>query len=216
MHPDADVVFYPMNDLYQADDVAFSGQWEGIQLPNACGLKGDFSSRLLDLDDRQKIIEFRSSIFATLPDTYRLNPLAGAALLASEKDWADHHLGRYGLTLGIFHKNKIIAYSSLVFPDVDEPCFICKTLNLSNEDILRSAILAACMVLPEFRGLGLQRKLLTWREDVSRKLGRFCILAMTADVNNYSIKNMESIGLRVKWSGEIRSGNFWLILSKEI
>lgn len=186
------------------------------QVQECLSAGGLISSRVLDLQDRQKIIEFRASIYLELPAELRIEPLEGNAMRASEEAWVDAHLAGHGITLGIFYDSELIAYGSVYFPDVNDSAYINKLLKLSDSEILNSAHHASCMVSPAFRGYGIHKKLMDWREDISRSRGRSVLYAMTAKKNIHSLKNMIGQGMRVKWEGEIRKDSIWVVLFKHL
>jgi hypothetical protein len=201
-----------------------------VELPVLHLPKGlsQFTSRLLMPDDQAVVLRFRQHIFATLPAQFRLaDPQAVAASNVStavqegygqtEARWAQLHLSRPGITLGVFHRGQLVAYASLLLPGCEaEGGDLSRLLNLSGVDTARSAHMAACMVAEDFRGLRLQSKLLAWRRECAVRANRSLLLGMTACGNRYSLRNMLDAGLCVRWVGEIRPGRWWHVLALDL
>jgi hypothetical protein len=180
-----------------------------------------FTSRLLTPDDQSVVLRFRQRIFATLPPEFRLlDPDLMAASTpsnAAEARWAQLHLSRPGITLGVFHQDQLVAYASLLLPACEaEGGDLSRLLGLPDGDIARSAHMAACMVAEDFRGLRLQSKLLAWRRECAVRAKRSLLLAMTAGGNRYSLRNMLDAGLCVRWVGELRPGRWWHVLALDL
>lgn len=60
-----------------------------------------------------------------------------------------------------------------------------------------TAYIEKCLVLPAFRGQGLQRKMLAYNIDLLHGRGVVDIYTMAAPTNEPSVKNFEAVGFRV-------------------
>lgn len=191
---------------------------ESVSLPALNLVKGisQLSSRLLDWDDLEMVLEFRESIFAKLPSQFRLQNPDTDDIETAELNWAKRHLLEPGLTLGVFCSQKLIGFASLLLPENALPGDASQLLGLSDAQIARSATMASCMIAPEFRGMRLQSKLLSWRKDVAAIRGRTLLVAMTACGNVYSLRNMLNIGMSIQWVGELKPSRWWQVLALDL
>ncbi len=174
------------------------------------------TNRLMTLQDIETLLDFRQQIFLTLPKEFRFTDPDCEDVSRAELDWAHTYLGHHGVTMGVFHKSTLIAYASLLLPGAEAGDEISQRLGLSNRDIERSAHMASCMVAEDFRGLGLQSKLLTWRLQMALMAGRSLIVAMTACGNLYSLRNMFNLGMSIRWIGELKPHRWWQILVMDL
>jgi GNAT superfamily N-acetyltransferase len=185
-------------------------------LPDFSDLAKNLWCRILDAQDRLEILQLRASVFQNLPEENRLNLLEGDAFAVSESEWCDQYLSGRGLTLGVFQEKKMVAFGSLFFPELLQDNQICRLLNMPDDQIVKSAHFAACMVASEFRGFGIQRRLLEWREMLAIEQGYMFLLAMTSSANSFSFENMKKFGMAVVWQGDLRPGRAWSILRKDL
>lgn len=147
-----------------------------------------FHLRRLDLADRDQFVSFRERIFAALPDPDMYVP--------EVPDFVDWHLsGERGLVFGIFSADRLIACSILGIPRPGMPNFA---------DDLPFAVdpqsvvhIASSMVAPEFRGFGLQKRLIAQRILIAVGLNRPILLARAATSNLVSWRNMLGAGLHI-------------------
>ena len=85
-------------------------------------------------------------------------------------------------------------------------------IHLSSEDLARVTMMDSVAVLPEWRGHGLQRKLLTCAEERLRPDMKYLMATVSPD-NAYSAANFRALGYRVactvpKYDGLLR--DVWL------
>ena len=117
--------------------------------------------RLLSVDDLQPIMGLRARVLASLPlaDLYVREH--------DELDFVARHLGQEGETLGVFDGDRLAAYAMLGLPTAASPDKLTHLLFASHPGLaacaLDCATIASCMVHPDYRGQGLQRRLLQAR-----------------------------------------------------
>lgn len=115
---------------------------------------------------------------------------------------------RSGETIGYFNGAELVAYAMVGYPGVpaaDAHAF--DGVALPNAHAVRPvprqrvALLASCMVKPEFRGRALQRRLLAARFALAQTAGKELCLAMVSLRNDASRQNLMREGLKVWWVG---------------
>lgn len=147
-----------------------------------------FHLRRLDLTDRDQLVRFRERIFAALPDPDMYVP--------EVPEFVDWHLsGERGLVFGIFSADQLIACSILGIPRPGMPNFA-DDLPVAI-DPQRVVHIASSMVAPEFRGFGLQKRLIAQRILIAIGLDRPILLARAALSNIVSWRNMLGAGLHI-------------------
>lgn len=193
--------------------VAVQSTVAGLHLPRRFAR---FSARLLSPADAAAVFDLRRRVFATLPLEFRLNDPADQDVERAEREWADEHLNRPAITLGVFAGASLIAYATVILPGGDYRCEIGDRLNLSSDDMANSAHLASCFIDNGYRGHGLQLKLIKWRLAVARIFERRLVVSMTAAGNEYSRRNLLAAGLSVKRVAERTPGRFWYYLGLDL
>ena len=190
---------------------------QALQIPwPLFSLSGAFTGRLLSSHDGDMVLNFRTKIFANLPTEFRvadpeLDDIAGAEL-----QWAREHLCKTSVTLGIFHHRELIAFASLVLPQNGTAHPGNPLIGLADAQSGHCAHLAACMVAENFRGMHLQTKLIHWRRSFAIRAGRSLLVSMTACGNRYSLRNLLSAGLSIRWIGERGPGRWWYALAVDL
>lgn len=71
-------------------------------------------------------------------------------------------------------------------------------LNFTQEQLLRVINMDSAAVLPEFRGLGLQRKLITMGEEQLRREGEHILLCTVHPDNRFSLDNVLKQGYQIQ------------------
>lgn len=107
---------------------------------------------------------------------------------------------------GIFDNEKLVAYGSLGFPGkkVDN---LGRDLDWPEEKVLRCATLDTIVVDSDYRGLGLQRKLINLCVEHARQTKPDCIVLTTICPDNiYSLRNalaegFEILKRKIKYTG---------------
>lgn len=108
--------------------------------------------------------------------------------------------------IGVFDGDKIIAFGSLVFPGMDSSN-LGWDLEWPEEKALHCATLDTIVVDSDYRGLGLQRKLIQLCVEYARKIMPECIVLTTICPDNiYSLRNglaegFEILMRKIKYTG---------------
>lgn len=166
-----------------------------------CLDRRDVQTRLLDPTDVDRVLVFRDAIIAGLrhPDLYRRE--------TDERDFVAAHCGVAGETVGVFARSsegeRLVAYAMLGLPDADAADNMAHLIKASAPDRARTAHLAGCMVLPEWRGNGLQKALLLARMALARTRQRSLLFAMVSPHNHVSRRNLMGEGLHLVWAGPL-------------
>lgn len=167
------------------------------RLPAGCGFTGVDGAclRILDAHDYRAWTALRDTVIQALPDP---------DLYVRERDepaFYAAHVEPMGETLGVFVRDQLVAYAMVEFPKADAPDNMARMIGWDPACYAGVAHLSSCMVLPKWRGLGLQRALLTTRIMLALSHGRYLCMAMVSLRNLSSIHNMLSRGLHIAWTG---------------
>jgi hypothetical protein len=140
--------------------------------------------------DFDELKAFRHAIITDLedPDFYHRED--------DENDFIASHLEGSGLSIGVFHEDRLIAYAALGLP-VGQQKNLADLLGLAfdNNSV---AHLSACMVARNWRGIGLQYMLARLRLSIARLCGRNTVLSIISPRNHVSWGNLLPLGLHVK------------------
>lgn len=147
-----------------------------------------FIYRRLGPGDLTAVAEFRTAIFANLPDPDMYVP--------EDPGFLEAHLdGSRGLVFGLYVEDRLAACAILGLPGPDMPNFGAD-LKLPPGDLGRVAHIASSMVDPAFRGWGLQKRLFNYRLQMAAGAGRTLLLARVANSNPVSWRNMLKCGMQ--------------------
>ncbi|SMH52454.1 GNAT family N-acetyltransferase [Azospirillum agricola] len=161
----------------------------GARLPAlAAELPDDLTVRMLDPDDHDRLADFRVRVVATLddPDHYRMAGEVG--------NFVADHLGERGVTAGIFHGGRLVAYGALGLPGPEDPNRG-RDLDLPEDALALVAHMSSAMVDPAERGRGLHHRLIGWRLEVAEALGRRHLLTTVSPRNHRSWGHLAGHGL---------------------
>ena len=155
------------------------------------------SMRMLSDRDFEPWSALRDVVLAALP-----NP---DAYVREEDEYAFFcaHLGCEGQTVGVFHGEELVAYSMVGFPAAVDPENLGAVIGLPPSLFDKVSHISSCMVLPQWRGNGLQRTLLALRMAMAQAHGRPYCLAMVSLHNHRSRHNLMRQGMYVGWTGSI-------------
>jgi len=172
------------------------------------------AARTLGAADITALRALRAEVGAALPDPDLYVPEDDEAGFIAE------HLGPRGQTIGLFADEaggvQLVAYAMLGLPGgaphaVDR--HLGRSLGWTHGDCARTAELASCMVVPRWRGRGLQRALVASRLLLARAHGMARVLAIVSLHNHGSRHNLMACGLHVEhtghWQGLQRQ---WMLL----
>lgn len=174
----------------------------------ADGLPEAYSSRILHPDDQPALDEFRQEVLADLsdPDFYRRE--------AEPPNFVGDHLGRLGLSAGIFHDGRLAACAVLNLPrpgDVNRGRDL-----LPEEELPFVAYAASAMVAPGQRGRGLHHRLIAWRVALAGALGRWHVLAHAYPGNHQSWAHLATHGLHGKRLVTVGGGLVRLLAHRDL
>lgn len=165
-----------------------------LELPNKFA---GFDGRVLNEADVPALIELRNTVLSQLrdPDLYVRE--------ADEAAFMRALCGPAGQTYGVFDGERVIAYGAIGFPAAAAEDNLGKVMGYAPEVCAQVAHVASCMVLPAYRGHGLQRLLLRARFALALASGRRYAVAMVSLKNFESRHNMLRQGMQVRWVGEV-------------
>ena len=155
------------------------------------------STRLLGEADFGQWIGLRDAVLGALPD---------ADIYVREDDeqaFFRAHSGQRGQTVGVFHGEQLVAYSMVGFPAAGDPENLGLVIGMSVDAQDMVTHISSCMVLPQWRGNGLQRTLLAVRLAMAQAQGRPFCLAMVSLRNHRSRHNLMRQGMHIGWTGDI-------------
>lgn len=169
------------------------------QLPSATafGHLQHVSTRMLQAQDFAAWMRLRDEVLQALPhpDCYVREE--------DEHAFFTSHCGEGGQTIGVFHGDALIAYSMVGFPGAQDADNLGASVGMATAQRAQVAHIASCMVLPQWRGNGLQRTLLAVRLAMAQAHGRPIALAMVSPRNHRSRHNLMRQGMHVGWTGNI-------------
>lgn len=154
-------------------------------------------TRMLVATDFAEWTALRDTVIAALPnpDLYVRE--------ADERAFFDAHSEPDGETIGVFAHDALVAYAMVSFPAAQAPDNLGATMGLPPELRARVTHLSSCMVVPQWRGRGLQRTLLGARLALAHARGRPLCMAMVSLHNHSSRHNLLRQGLHIAWTGHI-------------
>lgn len=154
----------------------------------AADLPDGLTARMMDLDDCDRLADFRVRVVATLddPDHYRMVGEVG--------NFVADHLGDKGVTAGIFRDGRLVAYGALGLPGPDDPNRG-RDLDFTDDELAQVAHMSSAMVDASERGRGLHHRLIDWRLEVSQALGRRHLLTTVSPRNHRSWGHLANHGL---------------------
>lgn len=166
--------------------------------------------RVLQPTDHAAVSRLRREVLASLGDAdwYCPEDDEDAFIAAHLTPSTSPAAARSGETIGYFKGAELVAYAMVGYPGVpasDAHAF--DGVALPSARVVRAvprqrvALLASCMVKPEFRGRALQRRLLAARFALAQTAGKELCLAMVSLRNDASRQNLMREGLKVLWVG---------------
>ena len=120
-----------------------------------------------------------------------------------EQGFFTEHIEPHGEIIGVFAHDTLAAYAMVGFPEPDSPGNLGAMVGLEPAHRSRVTHLSSCMVLPQWRGRGLQRTLLVARLALAHARGRPLCMAMVSLHNHSSRHNLLRQGLHIAWTGMI-------------
>lgn len=167
-------------------------QPELFEMPKGRGWD-DLTLARLSQAHAEEIVDLRAQVLSVLddPDEYVQEE--------DELGFIRTHLGAGGFTLGVFSGATLVGYGMVGFPRADDPENMGRLIGVPEHELGQVAHIASCMVVPEWRGRGLQKLLLEKRIAIAGLIkSRTQYIAMTSLRNARSRHNMLSMGFRVR------------------
>lgn len=162
-----------------------------------------FHMRQLELQDKDSIMKVQQQTYSQLGHKDRLSTLDQQEVI--------HILSGAGWFAGAFVDTKLVAFRAFLIPQLDDTDHLGKDVGLTTEEQTSVIYQEITVVLPEYRGHGLQRKLGEWLMDMlirSKDSYRF-ICSTVAPFNIPSLKDKFSQGMHIatlkeKYEGKLR------------
>ncbi len=154
-------------------------------------------TRMLVPTDFEEWTALRDTVMAVLPhpDLYVRE--------SDERSFFAAHTEPEGETIGVFVHDALVAYAMVGFPAAQAADNLGRAVGLPPEQRSIVTHLSSCMVLPQWRGRGLQRTLLGARLALAHARGRPLCMAMVSLHNHSSRHNLLRQGLHIAWTGPI-------------
>lgn len=136
--------------------------------------------------------------------------------VTDDRDYVARHISQEGFTLLWTEEARVAGFLIVHLPRPGEEHNLGNDLGFSPRQCLLSAHMESAAILPQFRGKGIQKKLIAAAEDRVRNLGyRYSLCTVHPD-NLPSLKSLQSLGYRVaatklKYGGKLRH-----IMKKEL
>ncbi len=102
-----------------------------------------------------------------------------------------------GFIIGCYVDSELIACALCDVPGINDIDLLVG-LNIDPVDIKNTYVSGFVMVHPKYRGNSLQLTLLDLRIDIAKSKGKKYIITVAAVDNIYSLKNIESLGFKLK------------------
>lgn len=157
----------------------------------------ELRTRILVREDFPAWNALRDTVIAALPnpDFYVRE--------ADEQAFFVAHTEPGGEAIGVFAHGALVAYAMVGFPDASAADNLGAVIGLEPVHHPKVTHLSSCMVLPQWRGRGLQRTLLSARLALAHARGRPLCMAMVSLHNHSSRHNLLRQGLHIAWTGMI-------------
>jgi GNAT superfamily N-acetyltransferase len=157
----------------------------------------ELRTRILVSSDFPEWRRLRDAVIATLPhpDLYVRED--------DEEGFFVAHSQPRGETIGVFAHGALVAYAMVGFPEGDAADNLGAAMGLDARCCASVTHLSSCMVLPHWRGRGLQRTLLAARLALAHARNRPLCMAMVSLHNHSSRHNLLRQGLHIAWTGVI-------------
>lgn len=136
-------------------------------------------------------------------ELHRLSDQQPAPFVREEDTFFAEHLTSAGEVWGLWEnagsKQQLAGYTIVGLPAASDPANFGRDLGMEDETQLAGvAHLDGTGVLPQRRGVGLQRYLTCYRMERAQALGRKTVISMASPHNTYSLSNLLQCGLAVQ------------------
>lgn len=147
----------------------------------------DFNFKKCTIENIDEICEIQEIAFQNLTDTNLLRRNTREVLQTCLFD--PHY------TLGVFHKDKLIAFAVL-YDGQNTIENIGRDIGIAEENLNFVVNFKLVIVLPDYRGNGLQQELIHKLEAIAKANNKRIMCATISPFNTYSIKNFERSGFK--------------------
>lgn len=167
----------------------------------------EFEFKKCEMKDLDAICKIQEIAFENLENTNLLRRNTKEML---EKCLNDPHY-----TLGAFHNGNLVAFA-ILYDGQKTVENIGLDIGIDGDELNAVANVKLVIVLPNYRGNGLQNKLVFQLEQIAKFKGKKLLCATVSPENIYSIKNFEKLGYKVNTQKEKYNGLVRNIYCKEI
>lgn len=184
-----------------------NGNWQWTdRTEHFSGKRGgmDLLVRRMRADEADRIMELQSRVHACMPDP--------SLLALTDRNEIEESL-RLDVCLGIFDGERLAAFALMVVNRESAHRNTGQKNGLAPEECVS---FDTAFVDPDYRGLGLQRRLLQAREEVVRQLGAKYALVTVSPENEFSLRNILNQGFEIMARKQLYGGLDRYVLKKDM
>lgn len=157
----------------------------------------EFQFKKCTEEDIERICELQEIAFLHLDNTDLLR--------RNSREMLENCLREPHYTIGAFHEDVLAAFC-ILYDGENTSENIGKDIGIADSELRLVANIKLVIVLPQYRGNGLQQKLISFLEKVAVEKGKKILCATVSPDNTVSIKNFEAVGFefhssKVKYGG---------------
>ncbi len=178
-----------------------------MELMNGKGEPLVMDFRAATTDDVDKVMELQETIMNALPDKDLYSPYT--------KEETLHELENYPCYVAE-HNGELAGYSVLIPNDPDDPENYGNHFGYDREQLAKTASLDLTMVVPKYRGYGLQRIFNKLRIGKAAEMGAKELLTSISPDNPYSYRNFLVLKFEIVDERDLYGGKRRYILRKVI
>ncbi len=167
----------------------------------------EFEFKKCDIKDLDAICQIQEIAFENLENTNLLR--------RNTKEMFEKCLDNPHYTLGAFHNGKLVAFA-ILYDGQKTAENIGFDIGIDGDELNTVANVKLIIVLPDYRGNGLQNKLISQLEQIAKLKGKKVLCSTVSPENIYSIKNFEKLGYEFNTQKEKYNGLVRNIYCKEI
>jgi ribosomal protein S18 acetylase RimI-like enzyme len=138
--------------------------------------------------DVTELFEVMNKVSAALPDK--------RYFYAEDRAFIKRHIEERGFVLQAAVQEKIVGFLLVRIPEYEEDN-LGKNVALSHETLRRVAHMEIVVVTPQYRGLGIQKRVLKEAEKILVEKGYEYLMATVSPLNQYSLNNFLSLGYKI-------------------
>jgi ribosomal protein S18 acetylase RimI-like enzyme len=127
---------------------------------------------------------------------------AGAAIPDDEWYFVDNlnfveeHIQQMGFTVVAILGSDVVGFQIVRLPGAEDDN-LGREIGLSGEELLKVAHIESAAVLPTHRGEGIQKRMVTWAEELLGRMGYAWYMCTVYPKNIYSLRNLDALGYRI-------------------